>query len=104
MRRLKCDFSATGGARPEPVAIRQTLSYRASRTHLQSRIAARAKRAIGARRAVPSVPTRIRSSSNSELFLLYLTGRVIFDNRHGLLKKLASARAAETLVCRGATT
>jgi hypothetical protein len=32
-----------------------------------------------------------------DFLLLYLTGRAIFDNRLGLLKKFDSARAAETL-------
>lgn len=50
-----------------------------------------------------SVPSRVRRSRRArpgftcESFLLYLTGRAISDNRHGLLRQLVSARAAETL-------
>lgn len=56
----------------------------------------------GARRRVRRMTGSDRSISASDgsardFFLFYLTGVRIFDNRHGLLKKLDSARTAETL-------
>ena len=40
---------------------------------------------------------RARAGFTCDSFLFYLTGRVISDNRHGLLRQRAGARAAETL-------
>ncbi len=40
---------------------------------------------------------RARAGFTCDSFLLYLTARAISDNRHGLLRQRASARAAETL-------
>jgi hypothetical protein len=52
-------------------------------------------------RPLPSSPARrnIRSSADfaRDFFLFYLTGKTIFDNRHGLLKKFDSGRRTETL-------
>ena len=42
-------------------------------------------------------PAGALCGSSFYFVLLYLTGAVIFDNRHGLLKKLDSARAAKPL-------
>lgn len=53
---------------------------------------------IVCRRRTKSGRKTISPSAGSlfEFFLFYLTGKTIFDNRHGLLKKLGSARTAET--------
>jgi hypothetical protein len=51
----------------------------------------------------PSVPPTADSSISAscvfccDFFLFYLTGKTIFDNRHGLLKKFDCGRAAKTL-------
>jgi hypothetical protein len=40
---------------------------------------------------------RVSTPMNCESFLFYLTGRTIFDNRHGLRKKFDGGRVAKTL-------
>jgi len=63
----------------------------APKIHL-NRFPGRLRRAIGTHRLISPSPASAR-----DFFLFYLTGVRIFDNRHGLLKKLDSARTAETL-------
>src|SRR5262249_14530634 len=48
-------------------------------------------------KSAPASKARARRGFTCDFFLFYLTGPMIFVNRHGLLKKFDSAQAAETL-------
>ena len=143
VRRVRCDFDAVRGRRPEPVAVRHVRGFSSFRNppsnfldfardfsrygvgknpirlgwigFMRGAVSRKkrcgeyrpfAQRSNTGRRVMGSAARKTQRANSCisvsagcavDFFLFYLTAWSFFDNRHGLLKKLCSARTAETL-------